>query len=68
MIRNTHEFSPILKDKTTSQTNEEYVSYDVESLFTNIPLTETIYYILAEFMIAKMWNLCVVRRFLNLSY
>ena len=33
--------------------NEEYVSYDVDSLFTSIPLGETIYFIVDEIYIWK---------------
>ena len=35
----------MLKEETPLNLNEEYVSYDVESLFTNIPIDETILYI-----------------------
>ena len=35
------------------QKNEEYVSYDVDSLFTNIPLKETIDYIIHKIYIEK---------------
>ena len=34
----------MLKDQTPLNPNEEYASYDVESLFTNIPLDETFNY------------------------
>ena len=34
----------MLKDQTQLNPNEQYVSYDVESLFTNIPVDETINY------------------------
>ena len=32
----------MLKEQTPLSLDEEYVSYDVESLFTNIPVAETI--------------------------
>ena len=48
VIRNTQDFPSILIAEPTLETDEEYVSYDVESLFTNIPITETINYILDE--------------------
>ena len=35
------------------QDDEEYVSYDVESLFTNIPIQETINYITEQIYIHK---------------
>ena len=38
----------MLKEQPPLADNEEYVSYDVESLFTNIPIKETIDYILTE--------------------
>ena len=36
----------MIKALTPLQKNEEHVSYDADSLFTNIPLKETIYYII----------------------
>ena len=35
----------MLKEETPLNLNEEYISYDLESLFTNIPTDETIFYI-----------------------
>ena len=46
--RNTQDFPSILKAEPALQTNEEYVSYDVELLFTIIPVRYTINYILTE--------------------
>ena len=48
IIRNTQDFSTMIKNQSPLTDNEEYVSYDVESLFTNIPILETIDYILEE--------------------
>ena len=48
-INDTQSFPPILKDQTPLNPNEKYVSYDVESLFTNIPVDETINYTINEF-------------------
>ena len=48
VIRNTLDFPSILKAEPPLKTDEEYLFYDVESLFTNIPVGETINYILAE--------------------
>lgn len=48
IIRNTQDFASILKDQPPLNNDEEYVSYDVESLFTNIPVMDTIQYILQE--------------------
>ena len=38
----------MLKDQEPLNPNEEYLSYDMESLFTNIPVDETINYIINE--------------------
>ena len=37
--------------------DEEYVSYDIESLFTNIPIKDTIEYIVEEIYTQKMLKL-----------
>ena len=47
-IRDTQTFPDMIKSLPPLNLDEEYVSYDVESLFTNIPLHETIEYILEE--------------------
>ena len=47
-IKNTSQFPQLLKDFPPLKDDEKYVSYDIESLFTNIPLKETIDYILEE--------------------
>ena len=44
----TQEFANILKSQPPLQEDEEYVSYDVESLFTNVPIKVTIDFILEE--------------------
>ena len=48
IIKNTQDFAEILKHQPPLNENEEYVSYDVESLFTNIPIQETIEYIIRK--------------------
>lgn len=48
IIRNTQDFPTMLKEQPPLDIDEEYVSYDVESLFTNIPVKETIDYIINE--------------------
>ena len=45
-IKDTLQFSQILKDLPLLKDAEEYVFSEVESLFRNIPLKETIDYIL----------------------
>ena len=47
-IKNTLQFPQLLKDLPPLKDDEEYVSCDVESLFTNIPLKATIDYILEQ--------------------
>ena len=48
IICNTQDFPSILKAEPLLETDEEYLSYDVEFLFTTIPVRQTINYILAE--------------------
>ena len=48
IIKNTQEFATMIKSEPPLLSNQEYVSYDVESLFTNIPIEETIDYILRQ--------------------
>ena len=47
-LSNTQSFISMLKQQTLLIPNEEYVSYDVESHFTNIPADDTISYIINE--------------------
>ena len=59
----------MLKSKPPLQHDEEYVSYDVESLFTNVPVGETIEYILDEIYvynkIPKLSSRLVFKRLLT---
>ena len=48
MIKNTQDFATIIREQPPLDPTEEYVSYDVESLFTNVPVLETVDYILDE--------------------
>ena len=48
IIKNTQSFPELLKNQPTLEPTEEYVSYDVESLFTNVPVRETIDYIIDQ--------------------
>ena len=48
IIRNTQDFPTLLKEQPPLSDDEEYVSYDVESLFTNIPVKQTVNYILEQ--------------------
>ena len=47
-ISDTQEFLKLIKELPPLNDDEQYVSYDVDSLFTNIPLKETINHILDE--------------------
>ena len=47
-INDTQKFPNMLSSIPPLQDDEEDVSYDVESLFTNIPIEETINYIIAQ--------------------
>ena len=47
-MKHTLQFSQLLKDLPPLKDDEEYVSYDVESLFTNMLLKESIDYILEK--------------------
>ena len=38
----------MIKQQPPLKENEEYVSYNVESLFTNVPVRETIEYIIDQ--------------------
>ena len=49
IIKNTQEFPKLLQQQDPLLRNEEYVSYDVKSQFTNVPIQETIGYILDEY-------------------
>ena len=68
-INDTQSFPPMLKDQTLLNSNEEYVSYDVESLFTNILVDETVNCIINEIyqknklpQICSMANLSIVNQ------
>ena len=52
-ISDTQEFASLIKDQPPLNYDEEYVSYDVDSLFTNIPIAETIEYIIHQIYIEK---------------
>ena len=53
IITNTQDFASMIKEQPPLQDNEEYVSYDVESLFTNVPINETIDHILDMIYVHK---------------
>ena len=43
----------MLQDLPPLNNDEEYISYDVDGLFTNIPLKETVDYILEEIYVNR---------------
>ena len=59
IIRNTPEFPKLLQQQDPLFPNQEYVSYDVKSLFTNVSIQETIDYILDEIYVKnKLPKIC----------
>ena len=55
----TQEFPKLLQQQDPLLPNEEYVTYDVQSLFTNVPIQETIDYILDEIYVKnKLTKIC----------
>ena len=56
-INDTHKFSIKLSSIPPLQDDEEDVSYDVKSLFTNIPIQETINYITEQIYVHKKFTL-----------
>ena len=47
-ISDTQTFASMIKNQTPLCPDEEYVSYNVNSLFTNMPVAETIEYIIYQ--------------------
>ena len=59
IIRNTQDFAKIVREQDPFKSNEQYVSYDMQSLFTNAPVGETIEYIINEIYVEnKLPKLC----------
>ena len=53
IIKNTQEFPMFLKQQEPLLSDEEYIFYDVDSLFTNVKVHETIDYILHEIYVTE---------------
>ena len=70
-IKDTQQFADMIKQSPSLSQDEEYVSYDIESLFTNVPLHETINYIIEEIYINKklkpLCNKLIFKRLLTNS-
>ena len=71
-INDTQQFPRDLSNLPPLEKDEEDVSYDVESLFTNIPVSETIDYIINQIYVHKklkpICNKLIFRRlFIKLS-
>ena len=61
IIKNTQDFAQLLREQTPLEENEEYISYDVESLFVNVLIHDTIKYILEEiFTHNKLPHICTI--------
>ena len=48
IIKNTQDFVQLIREQPPVEENEEYVSFDVESLFADVLIHDTIKYILEE--------------------
>ena len=48
IIRNTQEFAKLIREQDQLQSNEQYVSYNVKQLFTNVLVPEATEYIINE--------------------
>ena len=55
-MKDTQSFSKKIRDFPPLENVEEDVSYDVESLFTNIPVKETVNYILDQIYVHKAYT------------
>ena len=63
-----HSSSKLIQEQSPLQLDEEYVPCDIESLFTNVPITETIECILDEIYVNnKLPKLCSRLIFKRLS-
>ena len=60
IIRNTQEFASMIKNQPPLRENEKYVSYDIVSLFMNIPIKETI-----DYIIDQIYNKKVIKQICN---
>ena len=64
----TQEFPMSLKQQDPLLPDEKYVSYDVETLFTDVPVHETIDYILQEIYVKeklpKIYSKLIMKRLL----
>ena len=59
----------MIKNQTPLSTDEEYVSYDVDSLFTNIPVEKTIEYVIHQiYNEKKVPQICSKTIFRRLMY
>ena len=59
----------MIKNQTPLRLDEEYISYDMDSLFTNIPIEETIEYIINQFYNEKkVPQICSKTIFKRLMY
>ena len=68
-INDTRTFASMIKNQTPLSSDEEYVSYDVDSLFTNIPVEATTEYIIHQiYNEKKVPQICSKTIFRRLMY
>ena len=68
-INDTQTFASMIKNQAPLSSDKEYVSYDVDSLFTNIPVEETIEYIIHQiYNEKKVPQICSKTIFRRLMY
>ena len=67
-ISDTQRLASMIKNQTPLSSDEEYVSYDMDSLFTNIPVEETIECIIHQICNEKVPQICTKTIFRRLMY
>ena len=71
IIWDTQEFEKIIREQDPLKYNEQYVSYDVESLLTNVPVQETTEYIINEIYkekkLPKLYSKLMFKRLLQVK-
>ena len=67
-INDTQSFASEIKEQPPLNEDIEYVSYDVDSLFTNVPVQETIDYVIHQIYTEKKLPQTAVKQFLEDYY
>ena len=60
IIGNTQDFSKLIQEQSPLQLDQEYVSFDIESLFTNAPISDTNEYIVKFMLRINCLNYAVI--------